>query len=236
MRAVTLNSVPETPALAELPALRPEAGEVLVKVAGSSVNGFDLSVAAGYVRQMMEHRFPLVVGKDFAGTIEALGEGVANFTIGQAVFGVVMKPFLGPGAMAEYLTVPAGYGIAPLPDGLAAAEAGALGLAGTAALDSLNAVSPADGETVLVSGATGGAGALAVQLAAARGARVIATARPGAEADFVTGLTDAKAATCHPRSTRSPRKVWTPCCTWRATASSWPGCCGRAAGSPPPSA
>ncbi|MFB4269272.1 NADP-dependent oxidoreductase [Nonomuraea sp. GTA35] len=189
MRAVTLNSVPETPALAELPTPQPEAGEVLVKVAGSSVNGFDLSVAAGYLQQMMEHRFPLVVGKDFAGTVEALGEGVEGFAVGQAVFGVVMKPFLGPGAMAEYLTVPAGYGIAPLPEGLAAAEASALGLAGTAALDSLNAVAPAEGETVLVSGATGGVGALAVQLAAARGVRVIATARPGAEADFVTGLT-----------------------------------------------
>ncbi|MFB4284164.1 NADP-dependent oxidoreductase [Nonomuraea sp. MTCD27] len=192
MRAVTLNSVPETPALAEIPAPQPEAGEVLVKVAVSSVNGFDLSVAAGYLRQMMEHRFPLVVGKDFAGTVEALGEGVEGFTVGQAVFGVVMKPFLGPGAMAEYLTVPAGYGITLLPKGLAVAEAGALGLAGTAALDSLNAVALAEGETVLVSGATGGVGALAVQLAAARGARVIATARPGAEADFVTGLTDAK--------------------------------------------
>ncbi|NUO40699.1 MAG: alcohol dehydrogenase catalytic domain-containing protein [Streptomyces sp.] len=143
MRAVTLNSVPETPALADLPIPRPEPGEVLVKVAGSSVNGFDLSVAAGYVRQMLEHRFPLVVGKDFAGTVEALGEGVEGFTVGQPVFGVVMKPFLGPGAMAEYLTVPAAYGIAPLPDGLAVEEAGALGLAGTAALDSLNAVAPA---------------------------------------------------------------------------------------------
>ncbi|MET7459782.1 NADP-dependent oxidoreductase [Nonomuraea sp. NPDC005501] len=192
MRAVTLNSVPETPAVAEIPTPAPEAGEVLVKVAVSSVNGFDLSVAAGHVQQMMEHRFPLVVGKDFAGTVEALGEGVANFTVGQAVFGVVMTPFLGPGAMAEYLAVSAGYGIAPIPDGLAVAEAGALGLAGTAALDSLNAVALAEGETVLISGATGGVGALAVQLAAARGARVIATARSGAEADFVTGLTDAK--------------------------------------------
>ncbi|MFI7466046.1 NADP-dependent oxidoreductase [Nonomuraea sp. NPDC049646] len=192
MRAVMLNSVPADPAVADLPVPRPAAGEVLVRVAGSSVNGFDLAVAAGYLQQMMEHRFPLVVGKDFAGTVEALGEGVEGFTAGQPVFGVVMTPFLGPGAMAEYVTVSAGYGIAPLPQGPAAAEAGALGLAGTAALDSLDAVAPAEGETVLISGATGGVGALAVQLAAARGARVIATARPGAEAGFVTGLTAAE--------------------------------------------
>ncbi|MFG6197019.1 NADP-dependent oxidoreductase [Nonomuraea sp. JJY05] len=191
MRAATLNSVPQTPALADVPAPRPEAGEVLVKVAVSSINGFDAATAAGYLQGVMEHRFPLVVGKDFAGTVEALGDGVEDFSLGQAVFGVVMKPFLGTGSLAQYVTVPAGYGIAPIPQGLSVQEAGALGLAGTAALDSITAVAPAEGETVLISGATGGVGALAVQLAAARGARVIATARPGAEADFVTGLTDA---------------------------------------------
>ncbi|MEU6782785.1 NADP-dependent oxidoreductase [Nonomuraea angiospora] len=192
MRAVTLNSVPATPAVTEVPTPRPEAGEVLVKVAVASINGFDAATAAGYLQGAMEHRFPLVVGKDFAGTVEALGEGAGGFTVGQAVFGVVMKPFLGTGSLAQYVTVPAAYGIAPIPDGLGVQEAGALGLAGTAALDSLNAVAPAEGETVLISGATGGVGALAVQLATSRGARVIATARPGAEADFVTGLTDAK--------------------------------------------
>ncbi|MFI9842554.1 NADP-dependent oxidoreductase [Nonomuraea sp. NPDC051941] len=192
MRAVTLDSVPATPAVTEVDAPRPEAGELLVKVTVSSINGFDAATVAGYLQGVMDHRFPLVIGKDFAGAVEALGEGVDGFEVGQPVFGVVMKPFLGTGSLAEYVTVSAGYGVAPIPEGLGVREAGALGLAGTAALDSLNAVAPADGETVLISGATGGVGALAVQLAAARGARVIATARPGAEADFVTGLTDAK--------------------------------------------
>src|ERR1700712_513562 len=193
MRAVAVNSVPENPAVAEVDTPRPEAGEVLVKVAASSVNGFDLSVAAGYLQGMMEPRFPLIVGKDFAGTVEALGDGVddsAGFAVGDAGFGVLMKPVLGPGSLAEYVTVPAGYGIAHVPAGLDLAAAGALGLAGTAAHDALEAVALGKGETVLVSGATGGVGALAVQLAAARGAHVIATARPGAETDFVTGLTD----------------------------------------------
>jgi NADPH:quinone reductase-like Zn-dependent oxidoreductase len=191
MRAVAVDTVPAIPQVSDVEAPRPEAGEVLVEVASASVNGFDLSVAAGYVQGMMEHRFPLVLGKDFAGTITELGEGVEGFAVGDQVFGVMMKPVLGVGTLAQYATVPAAYGIARIPEGLSVQAAGALGLAGTAALNSLDAAQVGDGDTVLVSGATGGVGALAVQLAAARGAKVIATARPGTEADFVTGLTGA---------------------------------------------
>ncbi|WP_410612549.1 NADP-dependent oxidoreductase [Amycolatopsis sp. lyj-109] len=194
MRAATLESVPATPAVREIGRPRPEAGELLVRVAASSINGFDAATAAGYLQGMLEHRFPLVPGKDFAGTVEALGEGAEGFAVGDAVFGVVMKPFLGTGSLAEYVTVPAAYGVAPIPSGLGVREAGALGLAGTAALDVLDAVDLAKEDTVLISGATGGVGALAVQLAAARGARVIATARPGAEIGFVTGLADVEVA------------------------------------------
>jgi NADPH:quinone reductase-like Zn-dependent oxidoreductase len=160
-------------------------------VASASVNGFDVAVAAGHVQGMMEHRFPLVLGKDFAGTITELGEGVEGFAVGDQVFGALMKPVLQEGTLSQYVTVPAAYGLAHIPEGLSLQEAGALGVAGTAALNSLDAVAPSEGETVLVSGATGGVGALAVQLAAARGARVIATARPGEEAGFVAGLTGA---------------------------------------------
>ncbi|WP_433519182.1 NADP-dependent oxidoreductase [Nonomuraea sp. CA-143628] len=192
MRAVALSSVPASPAVTEVAAPRPEAGELLVKVAASSINGFDAATAAGYLRQMMEHRYPLIPGKDFAGTVEAVGEGVEGFAVGDHVFGVAMKPFLGTGSLAEYLVVSAAYGVAHIPQGLSTAAAGALGLAGTAALDSVDAVDPQKGETVLISGATGGVGALAVQVTVARGARVLATARPGAESDFVRGLTDAE--------------------------------------------
>jgi NADPH:quinone reductase-like Zn-dependent oxidoreductase len=190
LRAVILDSVPSTPVVGEVDAPRPQAGEVLVKVVASSMNGFDAATAAGYLQGMMEHRFPLVIGKDFAGTVEALGEGVDAFAVGDAVFGVVMKPFLGTGSLAQYVAVPADSGIVPIPEGLSVRDAGALGLAGAAAMDSVNALAPDKTETVLISGATGGVGALAVQMTAARGARVIATARPGAEADFVSALTD----------------------------------------------
>ena len=190
MRAVTLESVPSTPAVTEVDTPRPEAGELLVKVAAASLNGIDLATAAGFTQAFMEHRFPLVLGQDFAGTVEALGGGVEGFAVGDAVFGVALKPFLGAGSLAQYVTVAAGHGVARIPAGVTAGDAGALGVAGATAQVSLDAMALAEGETVLISGASGGVGALAVQLAAARGAKVIATARPGTQTDFVAGLTD----------------------------------------------
>lgn len=95
MRALTLESVPSTPAVTEVDTPRPQAGELLVKVAAASLNGIDIATAAGYTQAFMEHRYPLVLGQDFAGTVEALGEGVDGFAVGDAVFGVVLKPFLG---------------------------------------------------------------------------------------------------------------------------------------------
>jgi NADPH:quinone reductase-like Zn-dependent oxidoreductase len=188
MRAIVLTDFGAAPTMTDLPQPKPEAGEVLVRVRASSLNGFDAATAAGMLEGMMEHRFPVVLGKDFAGTVAAVGEQVTRFTVGDDVFGVVMKPFLGDGGLAEYVTVSDGYGLARLPDGLSHAAAGALGLGGTAALNAVDAVAPAEGHTVLVSGASGGVGAYAVQLAAARGARVVATAKPGPEADLVRGL------------------------------------------------
>src|SRR2546421_8975018 len=98
MRAVALPQVLGPLELTEVDTPSPGAGELLVKVAASSVNGFDVATAAGYLQGAMEHRFPLVPGKDFAGTVEALGDGVVGFTVGEAVFGVVTKPHLGSGS------------------------------------------------------------------------------------------------------------------------------------------
>lgn len=191
MRAVTLDEVPADPSVTDVADPDPQAGELLVKVAGSSINGFDAATAAGYLQEVVEHRFPLVIGKDFAGMVAAVGQDVTGFAIGDTVFGVVMKPYLGTGSLAEYVTVPAGTGVAHIPAGLTESDAGALGLAGTTALDSVDAAGIESGDIVLISGATGGVGAIAVQYAALRGATVIATARPGPEHDFVNGLTAA---------------------------------------------
>jgi NADPH:quinone reductase len=169
----------------------PEAkpGEVLMRVHAASINGIDLSIASGQLQGMLEYHFPVVLGKDFAGTVEAVGTGVTGFAAGDRVFGVVSDPSpLSSRSFAEYLAVPAGPNLSRVPEGVDFAAAGVLGLAGSAALQAVDAVAPAAGETVLVSGATGGVGAYAVQLIVARGATVIATARPGGEEDFVRDL------------------------------------------------
>jgi NADPH:quinone reductase-like Zn-dependent oxidoreductase len=188
MHAVAFPAFGAGLAVTELPVPAPGPGEVLVRVRASSVNGFDLGVLGGYLQGVYEYEFPVVLGKDFAGVVVAIGADVTGLAVGDDVFGVVMRPALGQGGFAEYVVVGAQYGIARLPEGLDHLRAGALGLAGTAALNAISAVDPGPGETVLVSGATGGVDAYAVQLAAARGARVIATGRPGAEAAFVTAL------------------------------------------------
>ena len=189
MKAIAIDDYGAPPRLQDLPVPGPGEGEVLVRVRASSVNGFDLAVAGGYLKGVMEHRFPVVLGKDFAGAVEAAGPAAASLQPGEAVFGVVTKPVLSDGAFGEYVTNPETY-TARVPAGLDLdlAVAGALGLAGTAALNAVDAIDPQPGETVLVSGATGGVGAFVVQLAAARGAHVIATAQPGEDEDYLRGL------------------------------------------------
>ena len=187
MKAIAIDGFGSPPSLHDLPVPDPGEGEVLVRVRASSVNGFDVSVAGGNLKGIMEHHFPVVLGRDFAGTVEAADPGVPSLRPGEAVFGVVTKAALGDGAFGEYVTAPVAH-TALVPAGLDLAAAGALGLAGTAALAAVDAVAPLPGETVLVSGATGGVGAFVVQLAAASGAYVISTARPGEDEAYFRDL------------------------------------------------
>ena len=188
MKAFALREFDQAPEVTEVDLPDPAAGEVRVRVRAASLNGFDLSVANGYLKGMMEHRFPVVLGKDFAGEVDAVGPEVDGFQVGDRVFGVVMKDALGDGSFGEYVTVPAAFGIAKLPDGIDFTEAAALGLAGTAAVDAFDAAGITNGQTVLVVGATGGVGQQALQLAARAGATVIATAHSTEEIELVTEL------------------------------------------------
>ena len=188
MRAVVIESHGAAPVVREIPDPVPGQGEVLVRIAAASLNPFDRFVASGAAKTFMEYRFPVVLGRDYAGTIEALGEGAEGFTVGDRVFGTIASPFLGPGGLAERIAVPAAHNIARVPPALELEPAAAIGLAGSAAHAAVDAVDPRPGQTVLVSGATGGVGSLATQLTAARGATVIATAGSEEGQAFVRDL------------------------------------------------
>ena len=88
MRAIALTDFGAAPVLLDLPDPAPGPGEVLVQVWTSSVNGFDLAVASGMLKGRMEHRFPVVLGKDFAGTA---GAEVPGFAAGDEVFGALSR-------------------------------------------------------------------------------------------------------------------------------------------------
>lgn len=189
MKFYGLTARDTQPALHDLDQPTPGPWEVLVDVEAASVNGFDLSVAGGYVFDMLPHQFPVVLGRDLVGTVAAVGDGTQGFSVGDRVAGVIPGVDLGPrtGSYTEQVSLPAAS-VAPVPAGVDVEAAAVIGLAGVAAHDALQALQVQPGETVLVAGATGGVGSVAVQLAKAAGATVIATARPGQEEDYVRGL------------------------------------------------
>jgi NADPH:quinone reductase len=183
LKAFALESADKPAALVTVP--KPEVGEagVLVAVRAASVNGFDVFQANGFLFGMMEHALPTVVGRDFAGVVEAVGPGVREFAPGDEVFGYIPPtPPLKSGAFAEYVAGGRELVLAAKPADLDFHDAAALPLAGSAALDLLEAIDGHDGDVVVIVGATGGVGSLAVQLAAQRGLTIVGTARPDEEA------------------------------------------------------
>lgn len=188
MRALVLHEFGVTPTIEEIDLPQPGDGEVRVRVHAASVNGFDPAEIAGWFTSYFEHRFPLVLGKDFAGSVEAVGPGVEGYAVDDRVFGVLTKPWLGDGTFGEYATIATSVGLAHLPEEIGFDEAGALGLAGATALACLAAAAPGSSQTMLVIGATGGVGTQLVQLATAAGAHVIATARTSEGREVVSEL------------------------------------------------
>jgi NADPH:quinone reductase-like Zn-dependent oxidoreductase len=165
----------------------PGAGEILVRVHAAGMNPFDWKVAEGALEGVVEHRFPVVMGSDGAGVVEAVGADVTRFKPGDRVFGQFMKVALGVGSYAEHTVAPEDGKLALVPDGLPFTVAAALPTASVTAYQAIEALGLEPGRSVLVNGASGGVGQAAVQLAAARGARVLATA-PADLADHLRDL------------------------------------------------
>ena len=186
MKAFAIDELGQSGSLHDLPAAEPGEGQVRIRVAAAGLNPFDNAVLQGYLKGRMEHRFPLVPGMDASGTVEALGESVDAWAVGDAVFGSVGKMFLGEGTLAEFATMSAGT-LARKPASIDHAAAAALPVAGVTALTMADALRLAKGQVVVVVGATGGVGSYFVQLAARRGARVVAVCR-SENADYARHL------------------------------------------------
>jgi NADPH:quinone reductase-like Zn-dependent oxidoreductase len=151
----------------------PGAGQVRVRVAGTTFNGVDANIRAGNMQGPMPLTLPHIPGLDLAGTVDALGTDTNGFAVGDRVVGFL--PFVVDGASADYVLAPA-EGLAAAPTSIPLADAAALPLVGLTAWQALfEHADLTSGQRILVNGASGAVGGYAVQLARAAGARVIAT-------------------------------------------------------------
>lgn len=179
MRGIGIERFGQAPELRNLPVPEPGPGQVQVAIEAAAVNPLDRAIASGALAALGEYRFPLTLGMDGAGTVTATGDGVTRFRVGERVFGQFWGQPLQFGTFAEVCVVqaaPAFGALAAVPDELPSHVAAALPTSGMTALGALDRMKVPEGGTLLVIGATGGVGSFAVQAAAARGLRVVATA------------------------------------------------------------
>ena len=178
VRAVVIDSFGDAPHLASFPLPELAPSQVLISVEAASVNAFDWKAAEGRFKESFDYRFPVTIGRDYAGVVCAVGSKVRRVAPGDAVFGYFAGQALHRGAFATHVWADEDECFVPRPDGIDAAAAACLPLSGVVALRCVGAVRPAAGDQVLILGAPGGVGSLAVQLAAAAGAHVIASGLP----------------------------------------------------------
>ncbi|HET6775461.1 MAG TPA: NADP-dependent oxidoreductase [Acidimicrobiales bacterium] len=157
----------------EVPRPAPGPGEVLVRVRAAGINPGEAAVREGLVHDRWPATFPSGQGSDLAGVVEEVGADVSGVAPGDEVIGYTHER----ASQAELVVVEAGH-LTTKPPGVPWEVAGALFVVGTTAWAAVHAVAPEKGETVVVSGAAGGVGTLAVQLAGAAGATVIGLASP----------------------------------------------------------
>ena len=188
MRAITFASYggPDVLELTEQPDPVVGPDSVLVRVRAASVNPVDYKIRQGYLQGAFVSHLPIIAGWDVAGVVEAVGPAVLNYAVGDEVIGYVRKDSIEHGTYAELVAAHPRH-LARKPTSVSFEQAAALPLAGLTALQSIDLAGVRAGDVVLVHAAAGGVGSFAVQLAAARGARVIGTASEGNH-EHVRGL------------------------------------------------
>jgi NADPH:quinone reductase-like Zn-dependent oxidoreductase len=157
----------------DVPVPEPGPGEVLVRVKAAGINPGEAKIREGALHERWPATFPSGQGSDFAGVVGKLGPGVTTVAIGEDVIGWVDTR----SSQAEYVVAEAAN-LARKPGGLPWEVAGAIPVAGFTAWAMVRAAGVKPGDTVVVSGAAGGVGAIAVQLARRKGATVIGLAGP----------------------------------------------------------
>jgi NADPH:quinone reductase-like Zn-dependent oxidoreductase len=182
MRAIAVDKLKGEPRLLEVaqPVAKPD--QLLVKIAATAINPFDWKVADGIMGKAPTV-FPLILGQDAAGTVEATGNSVTRFKAGERIFGQFFHMPIGEGTFAEYAVVPQTAPLILLPPEVDFTTAAALPTAGMTALAMIEALELAEQANVLIVGATGGVGSFATQIAASRGFHVLATASTPGDAE-----------------------------------------------------
>jgi NADPH:quinone reductase-like Zn-dependent oxidoreductase len=158
----------------DVPRPTPGPGQVLVRVKAAGINPGEISIRKGVFAERWPATFPSGQGSDFAGVVDQTGRGVTNVAAGDEVIGFTHER----ASQAEFVVVEAGN-LTPRPANVSWEQAGGLFVAGTTAFAAVRAVELKAGDTVVVSGAAGGVGSIAVQLARDAGAKVIGLAGEG---------------------------------------------------------
>lgn len=187
MKAVAASSFKAIPELTELPEPVLKPGTIRIRLAAAGLNPFDWKMVDGILKDHMQHVFPLILGVDGAGVVEETAAGVTRFKKGDWVYGQMLHEPVGEGSYAEYVVVPQDAAISLAPENIPLTEAAAVPTAGMTALQMLDRSKLQKGQTLLIVGATGGVGSFTIQLAAARGIYVIATASSPEKAAQVKG-------------------------------------------------
>src|SRR5579884_1158854 len=175
MRAAAIDAFggPEKLRVQELPLPTPGPEQVRIRMAAAAVNPADIGMVEGRYRWREPVRFPLVPGYDVAGSIDAVGESVTRFHVGDQVIATSQHSHTQAGTYAEYVVLPEKY-LALAPARIDATVAAALPLAGLTALQALEALALTAGQTLLINNPFGAVGNFAMQLAAQRGLTILA--------------------------------------------------------------
>jgi NADPH:quinone reductase-like Zn-dependent oxidoreductase len=177
VHAVTVSDYGAAPVVTELPTPAAGPGRVLIKLAAAGMNPMDAKLASGEWRPAPA-TFPMVLGVDGAGIVEAVGEGATRFSLGEEIFGqLLVAPIGSAGTYAEYVAVTAEAPLAPVPKGLDLVEAAAVPTVGATGFTLVESLEPLEDKTMLIVGAGGGVGAFATQFAVRAGAQVLANVR-----------------------------------------------------------